>query len=260
MDVRIARMQDRIPAQLLMQKLVDEHDAREPVSRLKLAFGVSPIPTADLSWYTGVRGEQIVGEALRTLPSAWRVFHSIPVGRRDSDVDHIVVGPGGLFVLNTKHHSGKTVFVNDRALWVSGRKTHYISNSESEAASVTRIVRGRLPWAPDVRPVIVVVDTKAVNQKRAPLVVEVQGGRTVARWLRKQKTELTADAVDQLIAVLDDPRTWRATEPADSQGIALRFAELASGHRRAALVRLAWVLAGVAIVVVVTGAVALNLR
>jgi Nuclease-related domain len=41
----------------------------------------------------------------------WRVFHSVPVGDRGSDIDHVVIGPGGVWTVNTKGHPGKSVWV-----------------------------------------------------------------------------------------------------------------------------------------------------
>ncbi|MDB6067796.1 MAG: hypothetical protein JWR26_4004 [Pedosphaera sp.] len=55
----------------------------------------------------GMRGEQAVAEALaaRTVAAAgYTVFHDVP-GDGARNIDHIVVGPGGIFVLETKARS-----------------------------------------------------------------------------------------------------------------------------------------------------------
>lgn len=50
----------------------------------------------------GLRGEQAVGEVLHELANAgFRVFHDIP-GDGDWNIDHVVVGPRGVFVIETK--------------------------------------------------------------------------------------------------------------------------------------------------------------
>ena len=59
------------------------------------------------AWNLGLRGEQAVAEKLmnRELAAAGYVaFHDLPAekGRKKWNVDHIVVGPGGVFVLETK--------------------------------------------------------------------------------------------------------------------------------------------------------------
>jgi hypothetical protein len=33
----------------------------------------------------------------------WTVLHSVPVGTGSTDIDHIAIGPAGVFTLNTKY-------------------------------------------------------------------------------------------------------------------------------------------------------------
>ena len=59
------------------------------------------------NWRFGMRGEQAVAEKLADsglAASGYRVFHDLPAekGKKKWNVDHIVVGPGGVFVLETK--------------------------------------------------------------------------------------------------------------------------------------------------------------
>ena len=74
---------------------------------------------ADLSWRVGADGEDIVASTLRALthprrplwplfkaaPTArWRVLHGVQVGPAAvADLDHVLVGPPGIVVINTKH-------------------------------------------------------------------------------------------------------------------------------------------------------------
>ena len=51
---------------------------------------------------------------LAQLGPEWTVLHSVPVGRGKSDIDHIAIGPPGVFTINTKFSPGKDV-------WVAGR-------------------------------------------------------------------------------------------------------------------------------------------
>lgn len=56
------------------------------------------------NWRLGARGEQLVGEALNDpaiLAAGYRIYHDVP-GAEDWNIDHVVVGPGGVFVIETK--------------------------------------------------------------------------------------------------------------------------------------------------------------
>lgn len=57
--------------------------------------------------YVGFLGERAVGEELNQLMAdGWSVFHDVPFadnpGAKPFNVDHVVVGPGGLFAIETK--------------------------------------------------------------------------------------------------------------------------------------------------------------
>jgi hypothetical protein len=67
-----------------------------------------------LSWVQqGVRAEQAVARALRRLLRArpfFYVVNALPLGR--SDIDHIVVGPTGVFAIETKGYAGAVRITN----------------------------------------------------------------------------------------------------------------------------------------------------
>ncbi|WP_261568592.1 nuclease-related domain-containing protein [Frankia gtarii] len=85
------------------------------------------------SWRKGLAGEQMVAAELEPLTTrGWRVLHSIPLPR-DVDIDHLLIGPGGVFTLNTKNHRGARIWVGDRAATVNGQPYRYVDKSRSEA-------------------------------------------------------------------------------------------------------------------------------
>jgi hypothetical protein len=58
----------------------------------------------------GARGEERVASELSRMPDAFEVFHGVPLtGQRKGgagDIDHVVIGPTGVFVVETKNWSG----------------------------------------------------------------------------------------------------------------------------------------------------------
>lgn len=53
------------------------------------------------NWLQGARGEKRVGAVLEQLHEAgWHTIHDVSLGR--GNVDHILVGPGGIFTIETK--------------------------------------------------------------------------------------------------------------------------------------------------------------
>lgn len=88
------------------------------------------------AWTQGARGEETVAAELWSIsrPGAWRYVHSVPVGANRSDIDHVLVGPGGVFTLNTKAHSGAKIWVTENTFMVNGHQQPYLRNSRHEAA------------------------------------------------------------------------------------------------------------------------------
>ncbi len=61
--------------------------------------------TDERAWRVGAGGEETVGGRLdKLVKHGWHVLHAVPVGDRGSDIDHVVIGPGGVFTVNTKTH------------------------------------------------------------------------------------------------------------------------------------------------------------
>jgi len=86
--------------------------------------------------------ERATAVALMALPrEQWRVLHDVPwPGRPRASIDHVVVGPGGVFVIDSKNWSG-AVAVRDGVL----RQGTYsrqgvVTSAVGAAAAVARLV------------------------------------------------------------------------------------------------------------------------
>lgn len=108
-------------------------------------------------YYGGAGGEYDVGVVLSRLPQEFHVFNGL--GFYAGDVDHIIVGPTGVFIVETKNHSG-TISLRDGRLCRNGELLNH--DFVRQATSEAMYVKGRLqPQVPcHVRPLIVFVRAK----------------------------------------------------------------------------------------------------
>src|SRR5690606_9617851 len=89
--------------------------------------------TPDRSWRLGAAGERAVGAKLdRLTRRGWHALHGITLGG-GGDLDHLLIGPAGVFVLNAKHHPRARVLVTRASVLVRGRQTHHARRSRREA-------------------------------------------------------------------------------------------------------------------------------
>jgi len=105
------------------------------------------------SFYHGAIGEEAVIDELTKLPDSYYIFNDITLRLpksvrwkkyneyvRSSQIDHIVVGPNGVFLIETKNWSNKTL-----------QQTNYLPHKQVDRASLVfyllskRKFRGKLP-------------------------------------------------------------------------------------------------------------------
>ncbi len=233
-------MSERAPGAAVMAQVVRLHDSAPPRSPLARALGVTPLADETVPWFVGALGEREIGARLTHLPRGWRVFHALPVGNGDADLDHLVVGPGGVFVINTKHHRGARVWVADRALLVNGTKTAALRNADLETSRVRGLLTAAGIEAP-VRAIVAVLGAKELRVRARPRAVDVVRGEALVRWLVRRPAVLDAATVEAVARLADAPGTWRAAEP--RADVADRFAAIEREVRCARLVRIGWAIA-----------------
>ena len=58
------------------------------------------------TWSAGAEGEEAVAKHLSFLGDAYRVIHDVVLPNMRGNVDHVVLGPNGVFVIETKNNNG----------------------------------------------------------------------------------------------------------------------------------------------------------
>lgn len=200
-----------VPAQALVDRADAEWKAfREDRPILSRVAKIVGADTPDQSWRKGAAGEREVARRLEQLTrDGWRILHSVPVGKRGSDIDHIVIGPPGVYCLNTKNHPNKNVWVGDRMIMVNGNKTDYLRNSRFEAERASKILTEATGWKIDVRPVVVIMGAE-MTVKAQPPDVNVIARRNIPRVFRKAPAAISDEAVETIFSAARNPAIWIA--------------------------------------------------
>lgn len=165
-------------------------------------------PTEWDSWQKGLAGERRVGAELNRLGHhGWRVLHSIPLANK-VDIDHLLIGPGGVFSINTKHHHKKAVWVGDDSVKVDhGKPAPYARKSRAEAKRVVRVLEHYCDFPVPVEPVLVFVGVTELKVVATQLSVRVYQERQVAA-LAPLSGVLTAEQVEQVYSVARHRQAW----------------------------------------------------
>lgn len=175
---------------------------------LKRAFDVK---TDERAYRVGAAGEEAVGPRLERLAKrGWHVLHSIPVGERGSDIDHLLIGHGGVYTVNTKNHPGGRVWVGEHAIRVNGQPTKYLPKSRYEAERVRKALHRHLGEDLPVRAVLVFLTGTVLPQvtiKQMPDVL-VLDRMDIPGVFKRAPQRLTAEAVERVYEVARRSATW----------------------------------------------------
>jgi hypothetical protein len=199
----------RFAGQSVVEELLRQHGDRPARSRLARTFGASPLDANELGWLRAAQAEMIVGDILARLPAGYSVYHSLPIPNTAFWVDHLVVGPGGIFSINSKTHWDRDLTGSSRTVPIDGRVIPYLRDERFESAQITALLTAVMPAASLVWPVVALVNPHKILLARKPDAVTVIDSPRLRRWLVARPLAFSAKEQAALTAVIDDPATWR---------------------------------------------------
>lgn len=88
----------------------------------------------------GAEGETATADALAALPASWTAIHDVRwPSRRLANIDHILVGPGGIFVIDSKNWSGKISVANAHLRQNGRSRMKAVAGSVDAALAVAQL-------------------------------------------------------------------------------------------------------------------------
>ena len=79
---------------------------------------------AGIAFRKGGEGEALTADAVSDLPNTYSVFHDLTHPSIGGNIDHIVVGPTGVFALETKNWKGMVKLSGQGMVTVDGKHDH----------------------------------------------------------------------------------------------------------------------------------------
>jgi hypothetical protein len=156
-----------------------------------------------LTWWWGVQGERFTAEEIEKLGSDWHCEHDVelPYG----NCDHVLVGPPGVFVLDSKSLHNAAVAAGDALS--SGRMRYPGSAFRSAALRVhdeLKQLLGKPPW---VQAVVVVVWGEFPQERYEEENVAYVRGDDLVNWLDDLPPRLNGPARAAVTQALREIRT-----------------------------------------------------
>ncbi len=156
-------------------------------------------------WGDGAEAERDTARRLANLPEGeWHVWHDL--GGKYGNLDHLVIGPAGVFAMDTKAWWGQTLTFENRQPILTARHQPERGNrwakvpsaAGAAAATQSKALRALAGASVRVWPVVVAwADTERVATETGG--VTYVRGESVDQWLLALPRALTPDAVRTLV-------------------------------------------------------------
>lgn len=152
--------------------------------------------------------ERRVARELAHLPRTWHVLHSVPVEHSETGLDHLVVGPAGVYLLDSKLHPDGLVLVDSGSFRVNGALADDVTVVRRDAQVAAELLTAACRHPVVVHGVVVVIGGE-LRIRRQPDDVTVVTRKQVATWLRRRPRSLTNEEVAEVYAMARRSTTWR---------------------------------------------------
>jgi len=149
----------------------------------------------------GFEGEKQVTKVLSsTLSDDYFLINDVQlVAGKRSNIDHIVLGPTGIFVLETKNHSGKIVCYEDS--WTRVGQNPF-TQARANASIVYKVIKAsgifesNLPW---IQAVAVFANKKVeLDRRKAPSNPEVLKIDELNNYMTQERRRLSAQEIESI--------------------------------------------------------------
>jgi hypothetical protein len=240
--VASSSLRGRVPGQLAMSEIVAAQRTTPTRPPLAKFFGASPLEPRTRPLYRAALGELVVGDTLDHLGPDWDVLHVVPVDEDGRDIDHLVIGPPGVFTLTTENMLGDEVWIGGETMLVDNKSRDDILAAKKLAETASELLSTASGQPVKVEPILVLVNPKRLVLREQPSGLVVVSSKQLLRWLKGLDRTLEGIDVATISDVADRNTTWRAADTPleDTPQLNRDFGELREQVRRATRLRIAW--------------------
>lgn len=174
-------------------------------------------------WFLGRKGESAVTETLKSLADDYVVLNDIVLPESKGNVDHVLIGPNGVFVIETKNYSGFVKCEEDE-WFVNGHGVRSLSkqakrNSMAVRGCIASLFPGPQSKVPYIVPLLVFVSSRPRLKLFKPTVCVLKLNELV-KFIRDRETQrvITDDEKRAMVRHLQLPQRnfaetsdWSAT-------------------------------------------------
>lgn len=205
---------NNVPGQLTRLQAAEEWEREKRIGVPLAVLGkLAGAHTGERAWRVGAKGEEVVGTRLNKLRKhGWHVLHSIRVGEK-SDIDHLVIGTPGVFLVNTKSHPKAKLFVNKYGIKVNGSRTEHIKQLRAEVTRASKLLTRATGFQVEVMGMVALynggLSQPELKHAGSPAGTLVVTSHNINNVLKRRDATLDPQMVESIYAVARRAATWQ---------------------------------------------------
>ena len=158
------------------------------------------------SWMKGDEGEKLVSLYLEDLPRGYFTFNDVTIPGGKGNFDHIVIGPTGIFLIETKNYSGFfKIYGDDWYSRSSGQKMKRNPGNQVRlnALDLSKFLNKKLGRKMWVTGVVTLINSnfKVINR---PKYYSVVGAGDLIQFILKNDNKIDKETVNSLVYFIQD--------------------------------------------------------
>lgn len=154
-------------------------------------------------FFKGARGEERVSSILKNLPANYHVFNDFVAGGKH--IDHVVVGPAGVFAVETKYWRGE-ITVEDGHILLDGQLPDRSPLAQTvKEAQLVKSTLASAGWKGDVTPVLAFAsDTFKQHCAEVRGAVVINSCELEKSFAATERVVIAPAELDRLIALMEN--------------------------------------------------------
>ncbi len=150
----------------------------------------------------GIAGEEFTAKILEGLGSEYKILHSIPFSGHKKDIDHIVIGPTGIYMINSKNYRAKSLLIDDEYIIYNKKRLSDPIDLQRDVRYVENLFKVK-----DVFPIISLVNNNSLRIKSSK-VSKVLHANKIVNYIKKHEAIYSKNYINKVYSEMSNCDIW----------------------------------------------------
>lgn len=165
------------------------------------------------AWWGDNDAEVVIGRHLDSFVEGhegWHVLHSVHLGTYGTDLDAVVIGPAGVFIVQAVYTPDARVWAGGDAFIVEGRRTSVVVDARTTALCARALLETKLGTSVPVSAIVVPIGASHVDIPLMSEGVAVVEPDALTWWLGQLAEPWNSQVAAEAFDVARRSSTWEA--------------------------------------------------